>query len=209
MERLTTDNPKNNLQTALNLFYAKDGEAWVRGGGPRPEYQDVTLNDYIRRAIKQVATCPPMFDELDDQKLAEVMSDWCMDEIESHEGIIGMLYTAGWVCAELRARLKAYEDTGLMPEEAKAKLGWADRTRTALRNVFGDVGVFDITALRQKWIPVAERLPEDGVQVLACTKHGKPFPSHCRGGAWRVSHSVTITHWMPMPAAPEEVRNAK
>lgn len=27
MKRLTTDAPKNNLESALNLFYAKDGEA--------------------------------------------------------------------------------------------------------------------------------------------------------------------------------------
>lgn len=51
----------------------------------------------------------------------------------------------------------------------------------------------------QEWIPVKERLPDDGVQVLACTKHGKPFPAHCRDGKWRVSHSVIITHWMPLP----------
>lgn len=29
--RLTTDTPKNNLEMALNLFYAKDKEVWVRG----------------------------------------------------------------------------------------------------------------------------------------------------------------------------------
>jgi len=56
-----------------------------------------------------------------------------------------------------------------------------------------------------KWIPVSERLPEDGVQVLACTKHGKAFPAHCERRKWRVSHSVTITHWMPLPLSPKEV----
>ena len=29
--RLTTDTPKNNLEMALNLFYVKDKEVWVRG----------------------------------------------------------------------------------------------------------------------------------------------------------------------------------
>ena len=57
-----------------------------------------------------------------------------------------------------------------------------------------------------KWIPVTERLPEDNVQVLACTKHGKPFTAHCAyGGKWKVSGSVTVTHWMPLPEPPKEV----
>ena len=59
------------------------------------------------------------------------------------------------------------------------------------------------TTVGGKWIPVTERLPKDGVQVLSCTRHGKPFPAHCKGGKWRVSHSVTITHWMPMPEPPK------
>ena len=33
MKRLTTNCPDNNLDAALNLFYIKDSETWVRGGG--------------------------------------------------------------------------------------------------------------------------------------------------------------------------------
>ena len=54
MMRLTTDAPKNNLESALNLFYAKDGEAWVLRGGSEPAYADGTLFDYIRAAILNV-----------------------------------------------------------------------------------------------------------------------------------------------------------
>lgn len=56
----------------------------------------------------------------------------------------------------------------------------------------------------KEWIPVTERLPEDGVQVLACTKHGKAFSAHCERGRFRVSGSVTVTHWMPLPQPPKE-----
>ena len=35
MKRLTTNCPDNNLDAALNLFYIKDSETWVRGGLPR------------------------------------------------------------------------------------------------------------------------------------------------------------------------------
>ncbi|MFQ8836317.1 MAG: hypothetical protein ACLR8L_00155 [Oscillospiraceae bacterium] len=31
--RLTTDSPKNNVEMALNLFFVKDKEVWVRGYG--------------------------------------------------------------------------------------------------------------------------------------------------------------------------------
>ena len=55
----------------------------------------------------------------------------------------------------------------------------------------------------QEWISVTERLPEDGVQVLACTKHGKAFSAHCEKGRFRVSGSVTVTNWMPLPEPPK------
>ena len=62
-----------------------------------------------------------------------------------------------------------------------------------------------IAALREQpqWISVEDRLPEDDVQVLACTKHGKAFSAHCERGRWRVSGSVKVTHWMPLPEPPE------
>lgn len=116
--RLTTNDPQDNVQTALNLFYVKDKQTWVRGGGPGSEYKDVPLYDYIRRAIKLVATCLPMFDELDDMKLSEVMTDWAMDGNCSLEGLIGTLYTAAWAFAELREKLMDYEDAKLDPEAA-------------------------------------------------------------------------------------------
>lgn len=55
----------------------------------------------------------------------------------------------------------------------------------------------------QEWIPVSERLPDDGEQVLACTKHGRAFSAHCERGRFRVSGSVTVTHWMPLPQEPK------
>ena len=197
MERLTTDKPQNNLQTALNLFYAKDGDAWVLGGGQPPECPDCTLNDYIRRAIKQVATCPPLFDDLDDQTLAEVMADWTVDGIESHEGLIGMLYTAGWVCAELRARLKDYEDHGLTSEEI-SKLDTQRKAMAALADSY--------KAEIPSWIPVTDQLPKSGERVIVCRKDGRVEQGIFLGvnGWCKVygTNTKAVTHWMPMPAAP-------
>lgn len=49
---------------------------------------------------------------------------------------------------ELIAKLAAYEDTGLEPEEIVAKLKWADHAAEVLNDIFGNIGVFDISHLR-------------------------------------------------------------
>ncbi len=111
MDRLTTDHPVGNFQNCLNLFYAKDGEVWVRGGGPEPLYKDVRLHDYIRQTIKNtVDENRTYIDESSDEELGEGMLEWLTDGNSSVEGLIGTLYTAAWAFAELRARLKSYED---------------------------------------------------------------------------------------------------
>ena len=119
MERLTTDNPRNNTEVALNLVYAKDGQAWVRNGGPCPGYPDVMLYDYMRLII---ADHGPMSIKtgLTDDELGDALSDALFDGIETKEGLCAMLYTLAWAFAELRQRLAAYEDTGLTPEGMEA-----------------------------------------------------------------------------------------
>lgn len=118
MKRLTTDAPKNNLESALNLFYAKDGEAWVLGGGPEPNYVDVTLFDYIRSAI--LNNLGPTMSNIGDDELKEVISEsWIFDGNLTVEGLIATLYTAAWAFAELRERLKMYEDRESYMENPK------------------------------------------------------------------------------------------
>lgn len=114
MRRLTTDEPKGNVQTALNLFYIKDHETWVRGGGPGPEYADVSLFDYTRTIIKTHMPDVELPD--DNDNFSMMMTEWLFDGPESAEGVIATLYTAAWAFAELRHRLAAYEDTGLEPD---------------------------------------------------------------------------------------------
>lgn len=114
MKRLTTDTPQNLMETALNLFFAKDGEAWVRGGGT---VADISLFDFTREAIKNLCKDSDGFAYLPDEEMGEILLDWAGDGYDSVESIIGTLYTAGWAFAEIRARLKQYEDTGLTPEE--------------------------------------------------------------------------------------------
>ena len=63
----------------------------------------------------------------------------------------------------------------------------------------------------QKWIPVAERLPEDNSHVLAYLRigeEGRIYPaSYAKGMWWDCIFSTpttkTTTHWMPLPEPPK------
>lgn len=106
MKRLTTDNPKDNIETALNLLYIKDHETWVRGYGPN--FDDVNLFDLVRQIVKVHIPGEELPKENDD--LANMMADWLDYDIYTAEGVIALLYTAAWAYAELRHKLMQYED---------------------------------------------------------------------------------------------------
>lgn len=94
MKRLTTDTPQNNTETMLNFAYAKDGRVLLRYGNGR---QDIDLCEYIAQetADKGCHLTPE-----------EVMEGVCM-ECDCN---LAILYWVAVQAAELRERLKMYED---------------------------------------------------------------------------------------------------
>ncbi len=104
--RLTTDTPKNNLEMALNLFYVKDKEVWVREYGKGGE--DISLFDLTREILSH--QCPYVDSDISDDDLIMMMPEWLFNDVRATEHVIGLLYQAAWVCAELREHLKQYED---------------------------------------------------------------------------------------------------
>jgi len=70
----------------------------------------------------------------------------------------------------------------------------------------------EIERLREerRWIPVGERLPEEGVDVLVSRDgrcHVAGYETFRNGNVhWTLAsfESVTPTHWMPLPAPPED-----
>lgn len=115
MERLTTNDPQGNVETAHNLFYAKDTEVWVRGGGAAPDYADITLYDFIRQIVQSLG--PMSIDtSVPDEELGEELCELLFDGTGTIEGLVATLYTAAWAFADLRNRLASYEDTGLEPQ---------------------------------------------------------------------------------------------
>lgn len=115
MKRLTTNCPDNNLDAALNLFYIKDFETWVRGGGDGPDYPDIRLYDFIRKAAKILL--PDLDFPVDDDGVDYAMGELLLDGPDEPTGLLALLYTAAWSYAELRGRLMQYEDTGKTPVE--------------------------------------------------------------------------------------------
>lgn len=65
--RLTTDTPKNNLEMALNPFYVKDKEVWVRGYGKGGA--DISLLDLTREILSY--QCPYVESDISDDDLIE------------------------------------------------------------------------------------------------------------------------------------------
>lgn len=106
--RLTTDTPESNLEMALNLFYVKDKQTWVRGYGENGA--DISLTDLTQELMEQYTepVVPPK--TMSDGDISFTMAEWLFDGTDSIEGILALLYQAAWVCAELRERLKRFED---------------------------------------------------------------------------------------------------
>ncbi|HIA9104011.1 TPA: DUF551 domain-containing protein [Klebsiella pneumoniae] len=70
-----------------------------------------------------------------------------------------------------------------------------------------------------KWIPVSEQMPEVGVKVLCFPVKDEPIHATFNGQLWLQDISwsgsdepidnvipTSVTHWMPLPAAPQEVK---
>ncbi len=110
-------------------------------------------------------------------------------------------------------RLKAYEDTRLMPDEIEKLRGQNEQLREAAALVAKE----SAELLERRWIPVEERLPKYGVKVLATDMYEE---DDCIGiwtreeykddadGCWYDDHgwwhaSDDVTHWMSLPKAPE------
>lgn len=110
---LVTDTPETNVSNALNMFYVKGDQTFVRGYGENG--RDINLIDFVKRIAKRQRIPLQRMDAYD---IAAHLTDVMFDcEPESKEGMLGLLFTAAWAFAEIRERLKEYEATGLEPEK--------------------------------------------------------------------------------------------
>ncbi len=104
MDRLTTDNPKDNFSGLMNFAYAKDKEVYLSYADGE---EDIRLADYIAKLAAENG-CSEI-------TRADVLDGACL-ECDCPAAVLNIVAIQA---AELRSRLKAYEDTECMPEDLK------------------------------------------------------------------------------------------
>ena len=180
MERLTTDNPKDNFEMALNLFYVKDEEVWVRGYGK--DGADISLLNLTREILSH--QCPYVESDISDDDLIMMMPEWLFDDVRATEHVIGLLYQAAWVCAELREHLKQFEDTKRTPEQIEAL------EAAIMGKAVAQITEFEgLPVARLRELAVADQ--EGRVVVLPC-KRGDELWTYCNHPVKRV-YSFTVS----------------
>ena len=81
MKRLTTDTPKDNFEMALNLFYVKDKEVWVREYGKNGA--DISLLNLTREILSY--QCPYVEPDISDDDLIMMMPEWLFDDVRARQ----------------------------------------------------------------------------------------------------------------------------
>lgn len=102
MERITV----GEINKDINVFYGKNHESWIRGGGPGPEYKDCSLYDFIR----EIAPKHGVKVEQENEELDWQMCDMLADGPETKEGLIAFFYAAAVQATEMRERLRMIEE---------------------------------------------------------------------------------------------------
>ena len=122
MERLTTNKPVDEmsmLELEYNSCYAKDGKAM---------YRDFSFNTDARDLARHIMELQAKIElPKDEEEFDEVMLGYLQyDPATSVVGTIALLYRNLWAMADMRERLKVYEDKmeqGLISaEDALAKM---------------------------------------------------------------------------------------
>lgn len=167
----------------------KDGLEWAArlAEANHPDTGDWLYDDPIElaKAIRKGPDMPPA-------QPAPVVPPECVAPVSTPSNLA---YEAGWNACRAAMLAAAQHDTpALNPVQS-------------------------VVTVPGKWIPVSERMPEVGVKVLCFPAEDEPIHAVFNGQLWLqdVSWSgseepidnvipVTVTHWMPLPAGPQEVR---
>lgn len=116
MNKLVTDNPTDNGMMMLNLVFVKDHEVWVRYGSK--EGKDCSLVEFCARLCADYGACGYCQIPYEVGGNLDVIGDLMMDC--SGDGCpVGTMYFAMIQAAELRERLRMYEDHDVMPDEVE------------------------------------------------------------------------------------------
>jgi hypothetical protein len=132
MKRFITDEPEGMFEGCLNMAFSKNKEVYLRGIGEGGE--DVSLVNYCKKECKE--RCDRDLDDVPVEVFAEYMDCECS---------IAILHSLAIGSAELRGRLKKYEDTGLELDRISRTLAAEERVKELekhLRNLILDMGLW-------------------------------------------------------------------
>ena len=130
MDRLTTDNPQNNTEALCNLAFVKNSQAWMHCCGE--DEKDCTLVSFTKQICEKCG-CDSIPRTDDESDFSESIFECAFGLCPIANAYFGLVQAA-----ELRERLKAYEDSGLTPEQAAElakELEQVKRERDAARAI--------------------------------------------------------------------------
>lgn len=194
MNRLTSNKKVSEMdmyELAYNSCYTKDGKARIR------DFEnDFDARELTRNILEELAD--DAFIDNTDETFDETITDYLQYGTSELVGLIAVFYRNLWAMADLRERLKDYEDAGLTPEQLKA--------------VNEEYKELSKEATKYRWIPVTERLPDDDEYILVSFSN---YPNHDigryewgeEGGAFYpgddetsyVKYGIFVNAWMPLP----------
>lgn len=107
MERLTSNKPTsdmNILELAYNSCYADEKR--------NARYRDYELDIDSRELVKNLAKdmCDEDLSDMSDEEFDEYMAEMLSVETDSQIGLLALFYRNLWAMADLREKLKEYED---------------------------------------------------------------------------------------------------
>jgi len=133
--RLTTDEPQNNTETMLNYAYGKDNQAVLRYADCQ---ENVDLCEYISKCAKEKGC------KVEPEDLMEGACMECDCEL-------AVLYTVSVQAAELRGRLKMYEDVGITLDDLKNEPLTPDELKEMSGKPYWHVSLQDLRHYHDEW----------------------------------------------------------
>ena len=137
MRRLTISKITEETGTyelAHNCTFIRDGETWYRDFD-----NEIRLRDMMRETIKNHSQYDEQYD--DDEILDEILFENLMHPAGNDiDGLIAVFNMLAWSHSNLRERLKAYEDTGLTPEQVQELAERDTAKKPIIIGVYGAIG---------------------------------------------------------------------
>ena len=119
------------------------------------------------------------------------------------------LYTAPPAPVSVPAAMEIDDDFDSAFEHGKA-VGW-NAYRAAMLQSFGNSEQLNSPVIPDGWVACSEQMPEENAEqeVLACFKGGDISTLYYFEGRWDDAYGIVpirqdVTHWMPLPSAPQQ-----